>query len=108
MVVPGKSYIHSACSELDEVAGLVEESVILIEAGHVSCDYTWEVARPFRRSEVIVIASRNNVDAFEVGLIDPFLVLKNVFRQTASETAIENVITAIDRLPDTFPDNHRP
>src|SRR3954468_13640405 len=105
MVVPRQGDIDAASGELDKVTRLVEEGVVLIEPSHVRSDDAGKVARPFRRSEIVVVTSRDDVDTFEESFVDPFLVLKDVLRQTATEPAIQDVIATIDRLPHSFTDD---
>src|ERR1041385_6243667 len=107
MIVPRQGHIDAASGELNEMPRLVEEGVILIEPGHVRSHNTWEVAGPFRRSEVVVITGGDDVDAFQVRFVDPLLVLEDVLRQTATEAAIQNVIAPIDCLPHTFTNDNR-
>ena len=47
------------------------------------------------------------MDPFKVSFVDPLLVLVDVFRQTAPEAAIQNVVATIDRLAHSFADDHR-
>ena len=101
-MIPGQGDIYTSRSEFDEMAWLIEERVVFIEASHVGGHNTGKVTGPFRRSEVVVITRRNDVDTLEVGFVDPLLILEDVFRQSTAETAIENMIAAIDRLPDSF------
>src|SRR5256885_15433061 len=105
MIVPGQSYVHAARRELDEVTGLVEEGVIFIEASHVGSDNAGEITGPFRRGEVVVVTRGNDVNALKIGLVDPLLVLEDMFRQAAAETAIQNMIAAVDRLPNSLADH---
>src|SRR3982074_202659 len=66
VIVPGQGDIHATRRKFDEMPGFVEEGVVFIGAGHVRCYNTGKVTGPFRRGEVVVVASRDYVDAFEI------------------------------------------
>src|SRR5205814_4636702 len=106
MIIPGQSYVHAAGCKFDEMTRLVEEGVVIIEPSHVGRDNTGKVTGPFRRGEIVVITRGNDMNTLEIGFVDPLLVLEDVFGQAAAETAIQNVIAAIDRLPDAFANDH--
>src|SRR2546421_3842347 len=102
MVVPRQSYIYSPRGKLNQVPRLVEEGMIFVEPRHVDCDHAGEVTRPFRRGEIVVIAGGNEMNAFEVSFVDPFLVLEDMLGQPATKATIQDVVVLVDRLSDAF------
>ena len=76
MVVPWKRHIHSARRKFNQMAWLVEESVVFIEPRHVRGYNAGKITGPFRGGEVIVVTGGYDMNAFEVGLIDPLLYWK--------------------------------
>ncbi|MEN3367877.1 MAG: hypothetical protein V7609_20 [Verrucomicrobiota bacterium] len=48
------------------------------------------------------------MDAFKVSLVDPLLVLKDVFRQPATKATVQDVIPVIDRLTNALANDNCP
>jgi hypothetical protein len=73
--------------------------MVVSRSGHVDGDDAGKVAGPLWLGEVVIVAGRDDVDAVQISFINPLFVLEYVLRQTTTETAIKNCVTAVKRLP---------
>src|SRR5437660_11001254 len=73
--------------------------MVVSHSGHVDGDDAGKVAGPLWLGEVVIVAGRDDVDAVQISFINPLFVLEYVLRQTTTETAIKNCVTAVKRLP---------
>jgi hypothetical protein len=62
---------------------------------------------PFGPAKIDVVAGGDNVNPFEIGLIYPVFVLQNMFFDTATKTAIQDVVACVNRLPNAFANDNR-
>lgn len=99
---PGDVEVVTASGKFDELARAIEKRLGIGRASEVDSDHRRKVSRPFAFEEVVVVARGDDVAAHEVGFIDPVLVLQDLVFAAATETAMENVVTAIERLAHTF------
>ena len=71
---PGHLDVLAARGKLHHLAPAEENGVRPFTAGEVDGDHRRKMPRPFAFGEVLVVASRHDVTAAEVGFVDPILV----------------------------------
>src|SRR3954470_7070131 len=60
------------------------------------------MAGPFTFEEIVIVASGDDVAAFDIGIVNPVFVLQHLVITAAAKAAIENVIATVQSLAGAF------
>src|SRR5256885_985446 len=99
---PGHFDILPAGRELDQLAQTAIERFRLRTFGEVHREDSREMPRPFTFHEIFVIAGSDNVTSLNVSLINPIFIKQHLVLAAATEAAVNNMVTAFERLPNSF------
>src|SRR5262249_17583211 len=102
---PGDFEVLAAGGEFNHLAKPAEEGFRLIGAGKVDRNDGGEMAGPFTPEEILVVAGSDNMPAQEIGFVNPIFIEENLVFAAAAEAAVEDVVTALERLAHSFPDD---
>src|SRR5439155_23521360 len=83
-----------------------EKDIVAIGLSHIDHDSRREVARPFRRTEIEVVASGYHVNSIAVTQIDPRLeMFDRLELGVAPKTAVNNVVASVNGDANGFLDD---
>src|ERR1700746_4228047 len=96
LALPGRFKVRAARDELNQVTGLIVEVLLIFYFALIYGNHRLEIARPFRLREIFVVARRHNVNALQVGAVDPGLILVNMIGDTATEATIQDMVIPLN------------